>query len=41
MKNQKIDVRKYGGSSVLKLESTEIDEPERNEILLRLIGNWC
>lgn len=35
MKNQAIVVRKYGGSSVLKLENTEIDEPERNEILLR------
>ena len=38
MKNQAIVVRKYGGSSVLKLENTEIDEPERNEILLRQIG---
>ena len=38
MKNQAIIVRKYGGSSVLKLENTEIDEPERNEILLRQIG---
>ena len=38
MKNQAIVIRKYGGSSVLKLENTEIDEPERNEILLRQIG---
>ena len=38
MKNQAIVVRKYGGPSVLKLENTEIDEPERNEILLRQIG---
>ena len=30
MKNQAIVIRKYGGSSVLKLENTEIDEPGRN-----------
>ena len=40
MKNQAIVVRKYGGSSVLKLENTEIDEPERNEILLRQIAGF-
>ncbi len=38
MKNQAIVIRKYGGSSVLKLETTEIDEPGRNEILLRQTG---
>ena len=38
MKNQAIVVRKYGGPSVLKLENTEIDEPGRNEILLRQTG---
>ena len=38
MKNQAIVVRKYGGPSVLKLENTEIDEPRRNEILLRQTG---
>ena len=38
MKNQAIVIRKYGGSSVLKLENTEIDKPGRNEILLRQIG---
>ena len=38
MKNQAIVIRKYGGSSVLKLENIEIDEPGRNEILLLQIG---
>ena len=38
MKNQAIVIRKYGRSSVLKLENTEIDQPGRNEILLRQTG---